>query len=227
MVGIVYRPKTQETRQTYEVLLSFIQEALGDQPRDILCGAADEILAVLKNERLKEREKKRDIDSLLGNVADERFALLVNLGKKISDFGSDAVTALGVTEGEQIDETYGINVQFEESEEESDEDVYGEVRDEDGQDEGEEARIDNTLHAENVSTPAEDCPNNFPNSRPLSLFTVGQHRRNYQKRTCSPSSRHRCVLAATLSEQVLQRCDDIASKIHRSPRSVEKFQRRS
>lgn len=28
MVGIVYRPKTQETRQTYEVLLSFIQEGM-------------------------------------------------------------------------------------------------------------------------------------------------------------------------------------------------------
>jgi len=74
MVGIVYRPKTQETRQTYEVLLSFIQEALGDQPRDILCGAADEILAVLKNDRLKDRERKRDVDSLLGAVTDERFA---------------------------------------------------------------------------------------------------------------------------------------------------------
>lgn len=33
MVGIMYRPKTQDTRQTYEVLLSFIQEALGDQVR--------------------------------------------------------------------------------------------------------------------------------------------------------------------------------------------------
>ena len=31
MVGILYRPKTPETRQTYEVLLSFIQAALGDQ----------------------------------------------------------------------------------------------------------------------------------------------------------------------------------------------------
>lgn len=153
MVGIVYRPKTQETRQTYEVLLSFIQEALGDQPRDILCGAADEILAVLKNERLKDREKKKEIDNLLGTVADERFALLVNLGKKITDFGVDSVSTMGAVDGEQIDETYGINVQFEESEAESDEDVYGEVRDEDGQDEGEEARIDNTLHAENVRAP--------------------------------------------------------------------------
>ena len=31
MVGIVYRPKTPETRQTYEVLLSFLQAAIGDQ----------------------------------------------------------------------------------------------------------------------------------------------------------------------------------------------------
>lgn len=151
MVGIVYRPKTQETRQTYEVLLSFIQEAIGDQPRDILCGAADEILAVLKNDKLKDRERKREIDGLLGTVTDERFALLVNLGKKITDFGTDSVsTATGVVEGEQIDDTYGINVQFYESEEESDEDKYGEIRDDDVQDEGEEARDDGILHAENL-----------------------------------------------------------------------------
>lgn len=31
MEGIFYRPKTTETRQTYEVLLSFIQAAIGDQ----------------------------------------------------------------------------------------------------------------------------------------------------------------------------------------------------
>lgn len=151
MVGIVYRPKTQETRQTYEVLLSFIQEALGDQPRDILCGAADEILAVLKNDKMKDRDRKREIDSLLGSVADERFALLVNLGKKITDFGSESVNNSTATNEEHIDETYGINVQFEESEQESDEDMYGEINDEDGQEEGEEARIDHTLHAENVS----------------------------------------------------------------------------
>ncbi|KDR19736.1 putative U5 small nuclear ribonucleoprotein 200 kDa helicase [Zootermopsis nevadensis] len=147
MVGILYRPKTQETRQTYEVLLSFIQEALGDQPRDILCGAADEVLAVLKNDRLKEREKKRETESLLGNLAEERFALLVNLGKKITDFGTEEKVA---TADENIDETYGINVQFEESEEEDDEDIYGEVREEEDEEEGEEAKLDGTIHAENL-----------------------------------------------------------------------------
>ena len=169
MVGIIYRPKTQETRQTYEVLLSFLQEALGDQPRDILCGAADEVLTVLKNDRLKEKEKKKETETLigkfrecdvgfvalsvfvtLGSLAEERFALLVNLGKKITDFGNEEPKAATAGE-ENIDETYGINVQFEESEEEDDEDMYGEVREELDEEEGEEAKDDGAIHAENVS----------------------------------------------------------------------------
>lgn len=156
MVGIVYRPKTQDTRQTYEVLLSFIQEALGDQPRDILCGAADEILAVLKNDKLKDRDRKREIDAFLGAVTDERFALLVNLGKKITDFGSETTVQLGNVNEEQIDETYGINVQFEESEDESVEDDYGEVRDDGDQDEGEEAKDDGIIHSDAKLGVSED-----------------------------------------------------------------------
>jgi len=85
----MYRPKTQDTKQTYEVMLSFIQEALSDQPRDVLCGAADEVLTVLKNDKLKDKEKKKETESLLGNLPEERFALLVNLGKKITDWGQD------------------------------------------------------------------------------------------------------------------------------------------
>lgn len=124
MVGILYRPKTQETRQTYEVLLSFIQEALEDQPRDILCGAADEVLKTLKDDKRKEKEKKKEIEELLGPMAEERYALVVNLSKKITDWGADEKTQMD----DNIDETLGVNVQFEESDEEDDEDQYGEVR---------------------------------------------------------------------------------------------------
>ena len=42
------------------------------QPRDVLCGAADEVLVVLKNDRMKDKEKKREVESLLGGLADER-----------------------------------------------------------------------------------------------------------------------------------------------------------
>ena len=70
------------------------------------------------------------MESLIGSLKDERFAALVNLGKKITDFGgqTDAPTAHN---DEEMDETVGVNVQFEESDDEGDEDIHGEVREED------------------------------------------------------------------------------------------------
>lgn len=79
----------------------------------------------------------------------------MNLGKKITDFGNDSGATTVTASEEQIDDTYGINVQFEESEEEDDEDVYGEVRDDDalrGEEEGEEnEELTHSIHAQNVN----------------------------------------------------------------------------
>lgn len=50
-----YQPRTRQTRDAYEALLDTIQTLFGDQPHDVLRGAADEVLAVLKNDRLKVR----------------------------------------------------------------------------------------------------------------------------------------------------------------------------
>ena len=63
------------------------------QPRDVLCGAADEVLATLKDEHLREKEKQREVISLLGPLPDDRYALLVGLAKKITDYGSDKQAA--------------------------------------------------------------------------------------------------------------------------------------
>ena len=48
-----YRPKTRQTRDAYEALLSMLQRIFGDQPEDVIFGAADEILSVLKNDKLQ------------------------------------------------------------------------------------------------------------------------------------------------------------------------------
>lgn len=50
--GAFYQPKTQGTRDAYDALLATIQTQFGDQPHDVLRGAADEVLAVLKNDYL-------------------------------------------------------------------------------------------------------------------------------------------------------------------------------
>lgn len=66
------------------------------QPRDVLCGAADEILDTLKNDRLKDKERKKEIELLVGPLMEERFAVLVNLGKKITDYAGPSETPVGV-----------------------------------------------------------------------------------------------------------------------------------
>jgi pre-mRNA-splicing helicase BRR2 len=50
-----YQPKSRETRQAYQVLLQMVQARLGDHPTDILYGAAEEVLSVLKDDELRVR----------------------------------------------------------------------------------------------------------------------------------------------------------------------------
>lgn len=52
-VDMSYIPRTRDTRIAYESLLSFIQQELGAQEHDVLRSAADEILAILKDDNLK------------------------------------------------------------------------------------------------------------------------------------------------------------------------------
>lgn len=92
----LYRPRTKETREAYEALLSVIQGQFGDQPQDVLRGAADEVLASLKNDRITDPARHKEVDSLLGPVPAERFAQLVALGKMITDYApAEAIIAAG------------------------------------------------------------------------------------------------------------------------------------
>ncbi|XP_028391652.1 U5 small nuclear ribonucleoprotein 200 kDa helicase-like [Dendronephthya gigantea] len=143
LAGIIYHPKTRETKSTYEVLLSFIQAAIGDQPRDILAGAADEVLHTLKNDKIRDKEKHKEIIGLLGNMPEERFALLVNLGKKITDYH---VEHDKMDEDEIIDDTYGVAVQFDEDEEEEKDFDIIQDEEESGDEGGVEADTNMTLH---------------------------------------------------------------------------------
>jgi hypothetical protein len=82
----------------------------------VLRGAADEVLAVLKNEALKDLEKKKDIEKLLNTMSGERFAQLVAIGKLITDFSAEVEGAAG----QALDDEIGVAVEFEEDEDEGD-----------------------------------------------------------------------------------------------------------
>jgi len=119
----VYKPQTKETRAAYEALLSLIQQQLGGQPLDVLAGAADEVLATLKNDKVKNPDKKKDIEQLLNPISSQLFDQLVSIGKLITDF-HDAVAgdAAGAPSADGMDTTLdddvGVAVEFEEDEDE-------------------------------------------------------------------------------------------------------------
>lgn len=47
------------------------------------------MLAVLKNDKMRDKERRREVEQLLGPADDTRYHVLVNLGKKITDYGGD------------------------------------------------------------------------------------------------------------------------------------------
>mmetsp|Transcript_3040 Transcript_3040/g.9258 ORF Transcript_3040/g.9258 Transcript_3040/m.9258 type:complete len:2169 (-) Transcript_3040:2467-8973(-) len=151
-LGQRYRPKTQQTQRTYELLLRFITDNIGSQPHDILCGAADEVLDTLKNDHLKAKERKVEIESLIGGLEEERFAQLVALGKRITDY-TDTQQADDADDDGAIDENLGVAVIFDKDDDDEssdsgdDLDMVREADDVDGEEQGEEAAMDAEVSA--------------------------------------------------------------------------------
>ncbi|KAJ4702368.1 DExH-box ATP-dependent RNA helicase [Melia azedarach] len=117
-----YQPKTKETRAAYEAMLSVIQQQLGGQPLNIVSAAADEILAVLKNDTVKNPDKKKDIEKLLNPIPNHVFDQLVSIGKLITDYQDSGDAGTDVANGgEALDDDMGVAVEFEENDDEDEE----------------------------------------------------------------------------------------------------------
>ncbi|KDP36726.1 hypothetical protein JCGZ_08017 [Jatropha curcas] len=120
----VYQPKTKETRAAYEAMLSFIQQQLGGQPLNIVSAAADEILAVLKNDAIKAPDKKKEIEKLLNPIPNHVFDQLVSTGRLITDYqdGGDAAGPALANGDDALDDDVGVAVEFDEENEDEDDD---------------------------------------------------------------------------------------------------------
>ncbi|SPO28171.1 probable ATP dependent RNA helicase [Ustilago trichophora] len=128
--GLRYHPTTAETRDIYELILTIVHTALGDQAQDVVRSAADTTLEILKDDDLKDLDKKKEIEEILGNLSTETFGQLTNLSKKITDYDEpdqkNADANVDANMGE-IDQQTGVAVLFDDDEEESDQDGVGYV----------------------------------------------------------------------------------------------------
>lgn len=160
--GLRYRPRTPATRQTYDLILTTTANNLGDVPHEVVRSAADAVLELLKDEDMKDFDKKKEIDDLLGtSMGSKEFNELVNLGKKITDYDAqdddeniDGNDLNGPEGGAELDERQGVAVVFDdESEDEDGVARTFEVRDEDEPSSDEEADdVEDRPGAEEVAT---------------------------------------------------------------------------
>ena len=147
--GLRYRPRTPATRATYDLILTITANNLGDVPHEVVRSAADAVLETLKNEDLKDFDKKKEIDELLGaSMGSKEFNELVNLSKKITDYDAqddddNMDMGDGAEGGAELDERQGVAVVFDESDEDEDgvQRTY-EVRDEGEPSSDEEDAVD-------------------------------------------------------------------------------------
>ncbi|KAH8657646.1 Sec63 Brl domain-containing protein [Tricladium varicosporioides] len=141
--GITYRPRTSATRATYDLILTTVANSLGDVSHETIRSAADVVLEFLKDEDMKDFDKKKEVDDILGSsTTSKQFNELVNLGKKITDYEAqdeDEVMADGeggAEDGGEIDDRQGVAVVFDDnSEDEDGVEMVNEIRDESSEDE--------------------------------------------------------------------------------------------
>lgn len=119
-------------------MLSVIQFQLGGQPFSIVSGAVDEILAMLKNDNIKNLGKKKETEKLLNPITNQVFDQLVSIGRLMTDY-QDGTDATGSVSGDDaLDDDVGVAVEFEENEDEEGENDLDMVQ-EDKEDEGDVA----------------------------------------------------------------------------------------
>ncbi|EKX73191.1 U5 small ribonucleoprotein-specific helicase, putative [Theileria equi strain WA] len=115
-VGTFYVPSSNYTRAKYEELLNMLQQSLGDQPQDVLKGALEEVLFILKSSDSKGIDRKAACEELLGPISDDLYYRLYHTSKELIDF-----TLPGDSKGTgTIDDNSGVAVVFDEDEDAND-----------------------------------------------------------------------------------------------------------
>lgn len=143
--AVSYRPRTRETRSAYEELLSFVQVSLGDQPHDILRGAAEEVLFLLKDDSLRDPDRIREIEKIIPKMSSDKMNKLFNVGKRITDFQVGGGSSGGAGDdddgGGKMDEEMGVAVVFDDDDDDGPTDLDQE-RDTDDEEDDEEGGVE-------------------------------------------------------------------------------------
>ncbi|BEJ17062.1 hypothetical protein CspHIS471_0604630 [Cutaneotrichosporon sp. HIS471] len=141
MEGLRYKPRTAETSEVYELILGLVHRQLGDQTQEVVRSATDTILETLKDDNMKEFDKRKEVESVTSALEEDSWQQLVNLSKKISDYAEEDEQGAEGDDRERAVDNEGVAVLFEDDDSDGDQDF--EIKDrasDDDDDEDEEVK---------------------------------------------------------------------------------------
>ncbi len=143
---LTYKPKTKETQQVYEDLLTIVKNKLEDESHSTIKGALDEVLAVLKTDNKRDSVRKSEVEVFLGKISNEEFNKLFQLSKNLIDY------TVEVDDQDGMNAEVGVNLQIEDEEKESDDET-------DKEKSGEEGECSDEFEKPNDNEDDDDIPN--------------------------------------------------------------------
>lgn len=157
--GLRYRPRTAATKDVYDLISSNVAQKMGgDYGLAITASATDSILEYLKDDGMKDFDRKKEIDDILGiTLSSKEFNQLVNLGKKITDYDAqDDDQEMGGSNADEadMDEQQGVAVDF------------GDESEDDGANQTFEVREQNDESEDELAMGAEDAATDGAGSPP-------------------------------------------------------------
>lgn len=197
-----YKPKTRDTRGVYEAILSELQSILGDQPSSVLGGCADELLFIMKDENVREQDKKQRVLELLAISSEATYTKLFQLAKGITDYIDDGAEAEASTE---------MNLAF--AEDESDEEGEYELRDEmsdDDDSEGEDTTANAVLRGVTGDTEMEEAEQEgLLNPLDIDAFWVQRELSKFNEDKLEVQKQAKSVLDALQNSSSLIDCENL------------------
>ena len=131
--AFTYKPKTAESRTAYDQILSIVNTQLGSQPSEILAGAAEEVVSIIKSDAYRDPEKHDQVKLILNNLSATSFNRIVQLSKHLVDFSLETSTETeSKAQDEDVDTEMGVAVVFDE-EDEAESDNIDEIDDDESE----------------------------------------------------------------------------------------------
>jgi len=159
--GLIYRPRTPATRDVYDLINTEVARKMGgDYGLQYTISATDSILEFIMDPELKDSQREREINDLLGaTMTSKEYNQLKNLAKKLTDYGAtddDDVAGDGPDGANAMvmDDRQGVAVDFGADDEDA-EQTY-EVRDGADTSDDEEGNEDNQADENDNETHKDD-----------------------------------------------------------------------